>query len=316
MKLTPAKCPSCGANIEVNENLEKTICQYCGTMVLIEEAIEKYKIEISGKVEVEGIRSNAQKIENARKHMKIGEYMKAQELLNQVNNDDSFNIEAQCLWIENALLIYNFTVGFFGDNYAREDFYKEFKGVDLILEKFNRVKKIDEKEEYKELLKDELEIIEYIENEEQKLSQDENDVSTYTKQILNKANFGELMLLLTNELHWNKGEVQWIKMNIDLKPNKDWTSTIPYLCKVFKVTRTGGLYLYYASKQYNYYSEYYYNSTEGPYTKEQTIEKLNKVIETLNDAKYMKKLKSKLSEYHWSRIDIDKLNKKGLFGIF
>lgn len=39
MKLTPAKCPSCGANIEVNETLKNTICQYCGTTVLIEEAI-------------------------------------------------------------------------------------------------------------------------------------------------------------------------------------------------------------------------------------------------------------------------------------
>ena len=104
MKLTPAKCPSCGANIEVNE--------YCGTTVLIEEAIEKYKIEISGKVEVEGIRSNAQKIENARKHMKIGEYMKAQELLNQVNHDDSFNVEGQSLWIKNAILMNELKVGF------------------------------------------------------------------------------------------------------------------------------------------------------------------------------------------------------------
>lgn len=44
MTLEPAKCPSCGANIEVNKDLEKTICQYCGTTVLIKDAIQKYKV--------------------------------------------------------------------------------------------------------------------------------------------------------------------------------------------------------------------------------------------------------------------------------
>lgn len=315
MKLTPAKCPSCGANLEVNEKLEKTICQYCGTTVLIEEAIEKYKIELSGKVEVEGIKSDAQKIENAKKHMKIGEYMKAQSLLNQVNNEDSFNIEAQCMWIKNAILMNQLTVGFFGDNYAREDFYTVFKAVDLILESFERLKKIDEKEEYKEFLKDELDTIEYIAEEERKLNEDDEEVSKYTRQILDKTNFNTLMLLLYNELHWNKSEVQWLKMTVDIKP-KGWSSTIPYQLKTFKISRTGGVYLYYASKEYNYNAEYYYNSTEGPYTKEQTIEKLNTVIGFLNDPKYMKKLNKLIDGYHWSRVDYSKMNKKGLFGIF
>ncbi len=47
MKLVPAKCPSCWADIEVNKDLEKTICQYCGTTVLIDDAVQKYKLEIS-----------------------------------------------------------------------------------------------------------------------------------------------------------------------------------------------------------------------------------------------------------------------------
>lgn len=29
LKLTAAKCPQCGADIEVNPELEKSICQYC-----------------------------------------------------------------------------------------------------------------------------------------------------------------------------------------------------------------------------------------------------------------------------------------------
>ena len=313
MKLTPAKCPSCGANIEVNENLEKTICQYCGTTVLIEEAIEKYKIEISGKVEVEGIRSNAQKIENARKHMKIGEYMKAQELLNQVNHDDSFNVEGQSLWIKNAILMNELKVGFFGSNYSREDYAKEFRAVKLILETYERIKKFDDTEEYKEYLKDELDTLEYINEEYQKLLEDEEELKTYTNQILNATDFNTMMLLLQNELKWDKSEVQWIKILINLKPNKSWTNTIQYKCTEFKITRNGGLALHYDSTEFNYWVNYYYKSVEGPYTKIETIEKLNKVIGLLNDPKYMKKLNKKIAGYHWSRVDI---NKKGFLGIF
>ena len=33
MKLTAVKCPNCKADIEINENLEKTICQYCGSRI-------------------------------------------------------------------------------------------------------------------------------------------------------------------------------------------------------------------------------------------------------------------------------------------
>ena len=40
VKLKDAKCPNCGANIEVNDALEKTICQYCGSTVIIEVCVK------------------------------------------------------------------------------------------------------------------------------------------------------------------------------------------------------------------------------------------------------------------------------------
>ena len=46
MKLVPAKCPNCGANIEVDDSQEKTKCEYCGDDILIDRAIQKYQIEI------------------------------------------------------------------------------------------------------------------------------------------------------------------------------------------------------------------------------------------------------------------------------
>lgn len=47
MKLIPAKCPSCGANIDVDRSLKFTKCQYCGTEIVVEEAIENLlKVEL------------------------------------------------------------------------------------------------------------------------------------------------------------------------------------------------------------------------------------------------------------------------------
>lgn len=47
MKLIPAKCPSCGASIDVDRSLKFTKCQYCGTEIVVEEAIENLlKVEL------------------------------------------------------------------------------------------------------------------------------------------------------------------------------------------------------------------------------------------------------------------------------
>lgn len=41
IKLQAATCPQCGASIEVNEQLEKTICQFCGTTILVSDIWKK-----------------------------------------------------------------------------------------------------------------------------------------------------------------------------------------------------------------------------------------------------------------------------------
>ena len=47
MKLVAAKCPSCGANIEVDRSLKFTKCSYCGTEIVVEEAVENLlKVEL------------------------------------------------------------------------------------------------------------------------------------------------------------------------------------------------------------------------------------------------------------------------------
>lgn len=79
MKLVAAKCPSCGANIDVDENSDNTVCEYCRTKIIVSDAIQKYKIELSGSVEIK----NAPKLENYLKlgarHYENGEYDDALE---------------------------------------------------------------------------------------------------------------------------------------------------------------------------------------------------------------------------------------------
>lgn len=66
MKLVAAKCPNCGAQIDVDQNSDSTICEYCNSKIIVEDAIEKYKFEISGTVDI----NNLPKLEN---YMKLGE---------------------------------------------------------------------------------------------------------------------------------------------------------------------------------------------------------------------------------------------------
>lgn len=55
MRLTSAKCPNCGADIKVNKAEEKTVCEYCNSEVLIEDAIAKLKVVVKGEVELKGV---------------------------------------------------------------------------------------------------------------------------------------------------------------------------------------------------------------------------------------------------------------------
>lgn len=77
MKLVAAVCPSCGAKLDVNPNEETVVCKYCLSTIIIQDAIAKYKIEISGNVEI----SNLSKVDNyikiAERHLKDCEYQDA-----------------------------------------------------------------------------------------------------------------------------------------------------------------------------------------------------------------------------------------------
>ena len=77
MKLVSAMCPNCGAKLELDENMEKGFCMYCGSQILVQDAVQKYKVEISGRVSVEGILSAEDLAKNGETLVNIGNYQQA-----------------------------------------------------------------------------------------------------------------------------------------------------------------------------------------------------------------------------------------------
>jgi len=45
MAIVPARCTQCGAGLNVDDNLDAAVCEYCHTPFIIEKAINQYNIE-------------------------------------------------------------------------------------------------------------------------------------------------------------------------------------------------------------------------------------------------------------------------------
>ena len=75
MKLVAAQCPNCGANIEVDKNSDRTICDYCKTKIIVEEAIQK--IELTGEVVIANSPKFQSIMQLAYEHYNMKEYNEA-----------------------------------------------------------------------------------------------------------------------------------------------------------------------------------------------------------------------------------------------
>lgn len=49
-KLVPAKCPSCGATVVVDPDLDACTCEYCGNAFIVSKAITNYTTNITNNV--------------------------------------------------------------------------------------------------------------------------------------------------------------------------------------------------------------------------------------------------------------------------
>lgn len=85
MNLVSAMCPNCGAKLELDENMEKGFCMYCGSQIIVQDAVQKYKIEISGKVSVEGILSAEDLAKNGETLINIGNFQQAYDTFEELS---------------------------------------------------------------------------------------------------------------------------------------------------------------------------------------------------------------------------------------
>ena len=134
MKLIAAKCPKCNADIEVNETLDKAICQYCGSTILIENAIQKHKMEITGTIKVDGIQSNKEKIEIILNYLKIGNLDEATGILDELLKQNPFDKEALSIYIQVKTAILNDVIDELNQmNFIKKRMYKD-NIEDLLIE--------------------------------------------------------------------------------------------------------------------------------------------------------------------------------------
>ena len=94
MPIVPAKCTNCGANIEVDKNSDSTKCEFCKSKIIVEDAIAKYKIEVSGEVEIKNLPTLKNHIKLAERYYNDNEYEEALEQYSKICELDSNNCDA------------------------------------------------------------------------------------------------------------------------------------------------------------------------------------------------------------------------------
>ncbi len=87
MSIVAAKCTNCGANLEINQNLDAAVCPFCNTAFVVEKAINNYKVSIqNSSVNIYTYDlSYDEKYENANSFLTIHkEYLRSAELFEEL----------------------------------------------------------------------------------------------------------------------------------------------------------------------------------------------------------------------------------------
>ena len=75
MKIVNAKCPNCGANLDIPKETERVKCEYCNQNLLIDDE----KIKIEGNIRVAGIETDDELLTSANELLSMNEYLKAKK---------------------------------------------------------------------------------------------------------------------------------------------------------------------------------------------------------------------------------------------
>lgn len=99
MELKDAKCPNCGGQLKLNPDLEKGMCIYCGTEIIVSEAIQKFTGEISG------IATTKSSLIHAFNQIEDGEYDGAMKAFKHVIETEPTNAEAYYGMFECSVIV-------------------------------------------------------------------------------------------------------------------------------------------------------------------------------------------------------------------
>ncbi len=74
MAIQNLKCPNCGGEVQLDDNLEKGFCMYCGGAIQIKEEVAKIQVEHSGKIEIDDSKKMANSLALADRAFDAGNY--------------------------------------------------------------------------------------------------------------------------------------------------------------------------------------------------------------------------------------------------
>ena len=106
MAYVTGRCPSCGGEVQLDESKEKGFCLHCGSAIQVQEAVQRLKVELHGKVAVDGLSTVKQLKENAKRSFDVGQYQNAARDWSKVIDIDSTDYESywglmRCYMVEN-----------------------------------------------------------------------------------------------------------------------------------------------------------------------------------------------------------------------
>ena len=84
MSFVSVKCPNCSGQVQFDDSKSNCFCLYCGTKLIYEE--NKSKIEITGRISVDGVISLEKMLQNADTFRLLGNDNKEKEILTSITN--------------------------------------------------------------------------------------------------------------------------------------------------------------------------------------------------------------------------------------
>ena len=80
MSFEAAKCPNCGGELQLDSTMESGDCVHCGSKIIVRDAIQKMKIEVSGQVSLSGISTVENDVQVGQLFLANKEWVKAYEV--------------------------------------------------------------------------------------------------------------------------------------------------------------------------------------------------------------------------------------------